>query len=323
MAEHSIQRASPSTVGLSRQERSPTIGAVGETMNDQSESIRRPEPGVPEVNGRASQMARGSGRRHVGVTEMFERNAPGHADDRPVWSLSLNPRTPGSPDDRNNEFMTIFSHELRNSLGAVRSAADILRMEIFPSPAAVKARLLIERQVGQMACLVEDLLDISRAQRGKLRLQVERIDLRAVVAHAAQTVEFIMQQQQHQMTTSFPDAPVWLHADPTRLEQVFVNLLLNAAKYTDAGGHVRLSVEQNAGEAVVCICDTGIGIPAASLPHVFDLFVQANPSSRRAEAGLGLGLALVRSLVECQGGRVTAASAGVGQGSEFVVRLPA
>jgi len=235
----------------------------------------------------------------------------------------LSAGTPGAPGNRSNEFLTVFSHELRNSLGAVRSAAQILRMEIFPSPAAVKARLLIERQVGQMARLVEDLLDISRLRRGQLRLQVQRIDLRAVVTHAAQTVEFIMQQHHHQMTTSFPDAPVWLHADPARLEQVFVNLLLNAAKYTDAGGHVRLSLQRKADEAVVRICDTGIGIPPASLPHVFDLFVQENPSSRRAEAGLGLGLALVRSLVECQGGRVTAASAGVGQGSEFVVRLPA
>jgi len=229
----------------------------------------------------------------------------------------------GAPDDRHNEFITVLSHELRNSLGAVRSAAHILRMEISAGAAAVKARLLIERQVDQMTRLVDDLLDISRVQRGQLRLEARRIDLCAVVAHAVQTVEFIMQQHRLHMTTSLPDVPMWLYADPARLEQVFVNLLLNAVKYTDAGGDVRLSVAKEASEAVVRICDTGIGIAPAVLPHVFDLFVQANPSSRRAEAGLGLGLALVRSLIECQGGRVTAASAGVGQGSEFIVRLPA
>jgi signal transduction histidine kinase len=124
------------------------------------------------------------------------------------------------------------------------------------------------------------------------------------------------------MTTAFPDAPVWLQADPARLEQVFVNLLLNAAKYTEAGGNVGLSVERQEGEAVVRISDTGIGIAPDILPRVFDLFVQANPSSPRTDAGLGIGLALVRSLVECHGGRVTAASGGPLHGSEFTVRLP-
>ena len=153
--------------------------------------------------------------------------------------------------------MTVFSHELRNSLGAIRSAIQILRMDTSARPAAVKARVLIERQVGQMTRLVEDLLDVSRVRSGHLRLQCERIDLCAVVAHAAQTVEFTMQQRHHRMTTSFPDAPVWLQADPARLEQVFVNLLLNAAKYTDAGGNVGLSVEREEGEATVRIHDTG------------------------------------------------------------------
>jgi signal transduction histidine kinase len=173
-----------------------------------------------------------------------------------------------------------------------------------------------------MTRLVEDLLDVSRVRSGQLRLQCERVDLRTVAAHAAQTVEFTMQQRNHWMTTSFPDAPVWLQADPARLEQVFVNLLLNAAKYTDAGGHIGLAVEREKGEATVCIRDTGIGIAPDVLPHVFDLFVQADPSSRRADAGLGIGLALVRSLVERHGGHITAASAGAGHGSEFTIRLP-
>jgi signal transduction histidine kinase len=143
-----------------------------------------------------------------------------------------------------------------------------------------------------------------------------------VVAHAAQTVEFTMQQQNHQMTTTFPGAHIWIQADAARLEQVFVNLLSNAAKYTDAGGNVGLSVEREEGEAVVRIRDSGIGISPEVLPHVFDLFVQADPSSRRGNAGLGIGLALVRNLIERHGGFVTVASAGLGHGSEFTVRLP-
>jgi signal transduction histidine kinase len=131
-----------------------------------------------------------------------------------------------------------------------------------------------------------------------------------------------MHQHNHSMTTSFPDAPVWLQADPARLEQVFVNLLLNAAKYTDAGGTVGLFVERDEVDAIVRIRDSGIGIAPEVLPHVFDLFVQADPSSGRADAGLGIGLALVRSLVERHGGRVTVVSAGPGHGSEFTVRLP-
>jgi len=253
---------------------------------------------------------------------MFPRRIRPVADPFGMGPQSLRGQEHGIENGRHNEFMTVFSHELRNSLGAIGSAVRILRMDTSACPAAVKARLLIERQVGQMAHLVEDLLDVSRVRNGHLRLRRQRIDLCAVAAHAVQTVEFAMQQHNHRMTTSFPDAPVWLQADPTRLEQVFVNLLFNAAKYTEAGGYVGLSVERGEGEAIVRIRDTGIGIAPEVLPKVFDLFVQADPSSRRADAGLGIGLALVRSLVECHGGGVTAASAGLRQGSEFTVRLP-
>lgn len=245
------------------------------------------------------------------------------ADYLRIRNLASRGQQLGTQNDQSSEFVAVFSHELRNSLGVIRSAAHILRMVTSVETSAVKARVLIERQVGQMTRLVEDLLDASRVRSGQLRLQCERIDLRVLAAHAAQTVEFTMQQRHHRMTTSFPDAPVWLQADPARLEQVFVNLLLNAAKYTDAGGNVGLFVERKESESVVRICDSGIGIAPEVLPKVFDLFVQADPSSHRADAGLGIGLALVRSLVERHGGRVTAASAGLGQGSEFIVRLPA
>ena len=253
---------------------------------------------------------------------MYRRCVVESLDHLRTQNLALRGQESATENGRNNEFMTVFSHELRNSLGAIRSAAQIQRMDTSADPLTVKARILIERQVGQMMRLVEDLLDPSRVRTGQLRLQCERIDLRILAAHAAQTVEFTMQQRHHRMTTSFPDVPVWLQADPARLEQVFVNLLLNAAKYTDAGGNVGLFVEQEVDEAIVRIRDSGIGIAPDVLPHVFDLFVQADLSSRRAEAGLGIGLALVRNLVERHGGQVTVVSAGRGHGSEFTVRLP-
>jgi signal transduction histidine kinase len=241
---------------------------------------------------------------------------------RPKWREWFGHRL-SEASRRNNAFIAVLSHELRNSLSGIRSAAAVLRLDVSAEPSFVKARLLIERQVDQMTRLVEDVMDLAQIRGGDLRLQRERIDLCVIVAQSVQTVDLTMQERNHRVTLSAPSAPVWLQADSARLEQVFVNLLVNSAKYTAAGGDIRLSVTHEKGEAIVRICDTGIGIAADVLPRVFDLFVQANPSSRRASiAGLGVGLALVRSLVESHGGRVTAASAGLGKGSEFTVRLP-
>ena len=247
------------------------------------------------------------------------RDLPEQLRSLPDW---LRGRELGAETAQNDEFMTVFSHELRNSLCAIRFAVGILRMETSARPAASKARSVIEHQVEQMSRLVEDLLDASRARRGQLPMRPERVDLCTVVAHAAQAVEFSMEQRNHELNTSYPRSPVWLHADPARLEQVLVNLLLNAAKYTNPGGRIRLSAELDHGAAVVRVRDPGIGIAPEMLAHVFDLYMQADPTSRRVNAGLGIGLALVRSLVERHGGTVTAASAGLGHGSEFTVRLP-
>ena len=290
-------------------------------MNDQSESTRGSHAGVEYINGRAADHDFADHRLGVRLAETFQRGPRERGNCVQTWPLLSSGEELGG-DGRKNEFMTVFSHELRNSLCAIRSAARILRMDSSANPSVVKARTLIERQVGQMTRLVEDLLDVSRARSGRLRLKREQIDLRVLAAHAAQTVEFTMQQRHHRMATSLPDAPVWLQADPARLEQVLVNLLLNAAKYTDAGGDVRLFVEREECEAIVRVRDSGIGIARDVLPHVFDLFVQADPSPLGADAGLGIGLALVRSLVERHGGCVTVASAGPGHGSEFTVRLP-
>ena len=221
-------------------------------MNDQSESTGGGHASVEHSNGRdvANELADHG---HFRPAEMLPRSTRERADRLHIRSVSLSGQELGMENGRNDEFMTVFSHELRNSLGAIGSAARVLRMDTSADPSTVKARVLIERQVGHMTRLVEDLLDVSRVQSGQLRLQCQRIDLCVLAAHAAQTVEFTMQQRHHRMTASFPDTPVWLHADPVRLEQVFVNLLLNAAKYTDAGGNVGLVVERKEIEAVVRI----------------------------------------------------------------------
>lgn len=278
---------------------------------------------IQDLTGRATDSELAGNPRRVGSAGTFQRHRDEPADRRGAWRQWLfGGQELGTEARWNEESIAVFSHELRNSLGAIRSAAGILWMESSAGPAAVKARLVIERQVGQMTRLTQDLLDMSRIQRGQLRLQLERIDLRTVVNQSMQTVEHTMRERNHRLTTSIPDAPLWLQGDCARLEQVFVNLLINAAKYTDVGGEVGLTVERKAGAAVVRIRDTGIGIAPEMLPTVFDLFVQAESSRRRADAGLGIGLALVRSLVESHGGCVTAMSAGLREGSEFTVRLP-
>jgi signal transduction histidine kinase len=291
-------------------------------MNDQSESTGGAHRSVEHISTGEVDDELTDHSLNFRPAEIFQRATRERADRLQICSVLSSGQELGMENGRNNEFMAVFSHELRNSLGAIGSAARILRMDTSADPSTVKARMLIERQVGHMTRLVEDLLDVSRVRSGQLRLQYQRIDLRVLAAHAAETLEFTMQQRHHRMTTSFPNAPVWLQADPARLEQVLVNLLLNAAKYTDPGGNVELFVEQEEVEAIVRIRDSGIGIALDVLPHVFDLFVQAEPSSRRADAGLGIGLALVRSLVERHGGRVSVASVGLGHGSEFTVRLP-
>jgi signal transduction histidine kinase len=163
---------------------------------------------------------------------------------------------------------------------------------------------------------------VSRITCGRLRLRRERVDLCAVVRDAIQTLESDLDQRNHRVAATWPDAPIWLHADASRLEQVFVNLLANASKYTDAGGVLALSVHTRDRHAIVCVRDSGIGIAHDVLPHIFDLFVQADEAAPRSRSGLGIGLALVRMIAELHGGSVIAASAGLGQGSEFTVRLP-
>ncbi len=227
-----------------------------------------------------------------------------------------------SANRRKDEFLAVFSHELRSPLSSIRNAVDLLGSEMADVTARRRAQALIERQVRRMARLVEDVLEVARITSGGMQLQRERIDLRDIVSDAIETLRPEIHLRQHHLTVTIPDAPVWLQGDADRLEQVLVNLLGNASRYTDPGGELAVRMHTQDGHASVQVRDSGIGITAEALPHIFELFKQANEAQACCRAGLGIGLALVRSLVELHGGSVTAFSAGTGRGSEFTVRLP-
>jgi signal transduction histidine kinase/ActR/RegA family two-component response regulator len=225
-------------------------------------------------------------------------------------------------DRRKDDFLAMLSHELRNPLAPVLNTLAVLRARGGARPADVQAHELIERQVRHMARLVDDLLDVSRVTRGKIALQKERVDLGALAARAAETCRPLFEGRRHALAVALPDGPVLVEADPTRLEQVLTNLLTNAAKYTEPGGRVGMALERAGGDVIVRVRDTGIGMPPEMLARAFELFAQGERALARAEGGLGVGLTMVRSLVEMHGGAVSAHSDGPGRGSEFVVRLP-
>jgi signal transduction histidine kinase len=222
----------------------------------------------------------------------------------------------------NDEFLATLSHELRSPLAAIHNGVRLLSSQVVESAVRQRAQALIERQLRRMTQLVDDLLDVSRINHGRLCLRRERMDLRVVVSNAIETLQSDINERNHHLATAFPAGPVWLFADPLRLEQVFVNLLANASRYTDTGGELAVWMHTRGDQAVVRIRDSGIGIAPEALPHIFDLFRQADEASAYCKSGLGVGLALVRDLLELHGGSVTAASAGIRQGSEFTVRLP-
>jgi PAS domain S-box-containing protein len=225
-------------------------------------------------------------------------------------------------DRRKDEFLAMLAHELRNPLAPIRNALHIMRLAA-DNPAVVEQfRNVMERQVVQMVRLVDDLLDVNRITRNKLELRRERVELADVVASAVETSRPALEEGGHALTVTLPPEPVHLYADATRLSQVFANLLNNSAKYTDRGGSVQLAAELRGGEAVVRVRDNGVGIPAEALPRLFEMFSQVDRNLERAAGGLGIGLTLVRRLVEMHGGTVAAFSDGPGRGSEFVVRLP-
>ena len=226
-------------------------------------------------------------------------------------------------DRRKDEFLATLAHELRNPLAPIRNAVELMRWADGNADVLRKAGGVMERQLGHLVRLVDDLLDISRVTQGKVQLRKERVELAAVVQNAVELSRPVMEAQSHELTVTLSPEPVHLEADPTRLAQVFTNLLDNAAKYSEKGGRIWLSAERQGAEVVVSVRDTGIGIASEHLPRIFEMFSQVTPALERSHGGLGIGLALVRGLVELHGGTVEARSAGAGSGSEFVVRLPA
>jgi signal transduction histidine kinase len=225
-------------------------------------------------------------------------------------------------DRAKDEFLATLGHELRGPLATLRTALQVLWLAP-PEDAARRAMEMMDRQVRHLARLVDDLLDASRAGQGKLQLRRARVDLRAAVREAADAARPQAEAAGLAVAVRVPNEPLWVDADHVRLVQVLANLLTNAAKYTDPGGAVELAAVRDGAWVVTRVCDTGVGIPADLLPRVFDPFIQADRTLGRAQGGLGLGLPLVKALVELHGGTVDAKSAGPGKGSEFVVRLPA
>ncbi len=225
-------------------------------------------------------------------------------------------------DRRKDQFLAMLAHELRNPLAPISNAVQIMKVEGLSGPNFQWSVKVIEDQVKHMTRMVDDLLDVSRITRGKVVLQKEPVELAQVVELAVEASRPIIDDYGHRLTVALPDRPVLLEVDPARMAQVLSNLLNNAAKYTDEEGQIELSAELHSREVAIRVRDNGTGIAPELLPHVFDMFTQADQTLSRSRGGLGIGLTLVRSLVEMHGGRVTARSEGPGKGSEFTVRLP-
>jgi signal transduction histidine kinase/ActR/RegA family two-component response regulator len=227
-----------------------------------------------------------------------------------------------SADRKKDAFLATLAHELRNPLAPIRNAAQILKAKGPLQPELEWGRAVIDRQAELMARLLDDLLDVSRISLKKVELRTEPVELASVCEAALETSRPLIEAGGHELSVSLPAEPILLEADPLRLAQVLSNLLNNAAKYTHDGGRIWLGAERQGAEVVVLVRDSGIGIDAEALPSVFEIFSQAKPTLARGHSGLGIGLSLVKGLVELHGGSVEARSDGPGRGSEFLVRLP-
>ena len=225
-------------------------------------------------------------------------------------------------DRRKDEFLATLAHELRNPLAPIRNGLQILRLGSCDPVTSAQMQEMLERQVNHLVRLVDDLMEVARVTRGRIELRREPIDLGAMLRSAVETSRPLIEAGCHELIVDLPEEPVTLIADSVRLAQIVANLLNNAAKYTEDGGRIWLSARRESNHAVISVRDTGVGIPVELLPRVFDLFSQADRTYHRAQGGLGIGLTLVRTLVELHGGTVAAKSEGIGRGSEFMVRLP-
>jgi signal transduction histidine kinase/CheY-like chemotaxis protein len=226
-------------------------------------------------------------------------------------------------DRQKDQFLAMLAHELRNPLAPIVNAAHVLHLRAADDPVVQRQRETIERNARHLSRMVDDLLEVSRINEGKIELQKERLDLVTIVEQAVDCVRSRIEEREHSVSVSVPLQPVYLQADAVRLIQILVNLLDNAVKYTDRGGQITLTASHHGEAAVLSVRDNGRGIPEEQLGTIFDLFVQGDRALTHSDAGLGIGLTLVRRLVELHGGEITVQSAGASQGSEFTIRLPA
>ena len=223
---------------------------------------------------------------------------------------------------RKDEFLALLAHELRNPLAPIRHVVQIMRLSGGHGQLLHSAFEIMERQIGHMVRLVDDLLDVSRISRGKIDLRMESVELASVIDQAVEAATPYIANMSQRLTVTRPPTPIHVSGDSTRLAQAVSNLLNNASKFTDSGGWIRVSVERDGEQAVICVKDSGIGIAAEQLPLIFDMFTQLDSSLERSQTGLGIGLTVVKNLVEMHDGTVEVHSAGVGEGCEFIVRLP-
>ena len=225
-------------------------------------------------------------------------------------------------DHRKDKFLATLAHELRNPLAPIRNALQVMRLAGSDRDLMEQARSMMDRQLDQMVRLIDDLLDVSRISTGKLALRKERVELAAVITNAVDTARPVIEAACHELIIKLTPQPVFLDADPMRLAQVFANLLNNAAKYTDRGGRIWLTATYEDDQLAVSVRDTGIGIPPEQLSAVFEMFTQLDPSLGKSQGGLGIGLMLVKQLLDMHGGTIEAHSEGTGSGAEFIVRMP-
>jgi PAS domain S-box-containing protein len=226
-------------------------------------------------------------------------------------------------DRQKDRFLAVLAHELRNPLAPIWNALHLMKQPAASAQALARAREIAERQMRRLTRLLDDLLDVARLRQGRVELRREVLDIAAVIRSSLDTVQPLLLERRHRLTSAIPGESLLVNGDPMRLEQVLTNLLVNAAKYTDPGGDIFVTAQREVSDVVIRVRDTGIGIDSIFLPRIFDLFVQAHRRLDRSTGGVGVGLALVKSLVELHGGSINVFSAGPGKGSEFIVRLPA
>ncbi|HEY6320370.1 MAG TPA: sensor histidine kinase [Thermoanaerobaculia bacterium] len=289
------------------------------TLADAVGELTAGNPWAPLESSRITEVERLS----AAFREMRDRLAKRTAEsERLAAELRARAEALAESDRRKDEFLAMLAHELRNPLGAVSTAAYVLGRMDSPAPPVARSVAIIQRQSQHLARLVDDLLDVSRITRGKVELRRVPIDLGEVVRHAVESTRQLVEARRHRLQVSLPGEPLPLVADPTRIEQVLANLIRNAVKFTEPGGLVEIDAAARDGFAMVRVRDSGAGISGDLLPRVFDLFIQGPQGLDRSAGGLGIGLTLVRSLVEMHGGRVAAHSDGPGHGSDFTVWLP-